>query len=95
MALERRCFKDPFGMPAAQELSVWIGVGGWGWPMSWSLCAEPSSFFSIVKQSTEIRFSGRGDDHFHDRTWDMDTAIDWWWIGVAVNGGGVMWGTGA
>jgi hypothetical protein len=55
-------------------------------------CAKPSSFFSIVKQSTEFRFSGRGDNHFHDRTWDMDIAIDWWWTGVAFNGGGVKWG---
>jgi hypothetical protein len=34
MALERRCLIVLLAMPAAQELLVWNGVGGWGHPIS-------------------------------------------------------------
>ncbi len=34
MALERFCLIVSLAKPAAVELSVCIGVGGWGWPSS-------------------------------------------------------------
>ena len=37
MALERFCLTVPLRMPWAVLLSVTSGVGGWGWPSSWSV----------------------------------------------------------
>ena len=38
MALDRRYLTVPLMMPSAQALSVWRGVGGWGW---WQSMGRP------------------------------------------------------
>ena len=34
LALDLRCLTVLLAMPTTFALSVWIGVGGWGWPIS-------------------------------------------------------------
>jgi hypothetical protein len=58
-------------------------------------CVKPSGVFAIVEEGTQFSFSSWGDNNFLDGTRDMDIAIDGWRNGVAVNGSGVVWGTGA
>jgi hypothetical protein len=48
-ALERFCLTRDVRIPYAVELSVFKGVGGWGWPMSIRACRMGTSFCALMK----------------------------------------------
>jgi hypothetical protein len=65
MALDLRCRMVPLVIPVGQELSVCIGVGGWGYPISsrmvriisasLALSKRPANSASVAEDMTFLR----------------------------------------
>ena len=51
IALELFCLTVAVKMPSAAELSVFIGVGGWVKPSSWSLICRGTAVFPLRNSS--------------------------------------------
>ena len=79
MAWDRCCVTVSLASPTAVELSMRVGVGGWGWPSSLSVVwsgVEWGHFFGVVEKSPKLGFSSRGEDHFHDGSEIEDGTIE-------------------
>ena len=50
MALDRLCLMPLLAKLAAMELSSWIGVAGFGWPISSSAVRSGSPFCMLLKR---------------------------------------------
>ena len=50
MALDLRCFTVPLAIPVALELSVWMGVAGWGCPISASVIQSIAPCLALWKR---------------------------------------------
>eukprot|EP00978_Attheya_sp_CCMP212_P021290 scaffold61966_cov50-Attheya_sp.AAC.1 len=73
MALERRCLTVlSLTMPAAQLLSTWRGVGGWGWPISSRMIRKttpPSRALKKQAPSLASVAEARTTSRMEQRTW--------------------------
>ena len=78
MALDRRCLTVLLAMPAANELSVWMGVAGCGWPISMRAVR------SIEEEGSNFGFTGGGDDMLHEARDGVNGSVVARWIGIFV-----------
>ena len=65
-------------MPAANELSVWMGVAGCGWPISMRAVR------SIEEEGSNFGFTGGGDDMLHEARDGVNGSVVARWIGIFV-----------
>ena len=54
MDLDLRCFTVPLAIPVALELSVWMGVAGWGCPISVSVIWSISPCLALWKRPPDL-----------------------------------------
>ena len=54
IALEILCFTVPLAIPVALELSVWIGVAGWGCPISASVIRSTAPSLALWKRPPDL-----------------------------------------
>ena len=50
MDLERRCLSQLLAKPLVVELSTWVGVAGWRWPISLSVIRMGTPSLQVLKR---------------------------------------------